>query len=94
MVYDRVLAQFRDRVRTRDYVVSIHADEEMNADGFTIFDVERAILTGTILEQQRDRDTQEHKYRLRGTAVSERDVELVAKLGATGKMVIITVYEP
>jgi len=51
-------------------------------------------LNGSILERQRDKATGEHKYRVRGNAVSERDIELVVKLGATGKMIIITVYEP
>lgn len=94
MTHERVLAQFRERIRTREYVLTLHAEEEMNADDFTIFDVERAVLTGEILERQREKETGERKYRLRGSAVSERDVELVAKLGATGKMIIITVYEP
>jgi hypothetical protein len=94
MPHERVLAQFRERIRTREYVLTLHAEEEMNADEFTIFDVERAVLTGEILERQLDRNTGERKYRLRGSAVSEREVELIAKLGVTGTMIIITVYAP
>jgi len=74
--------------------MTLHGEEEMVADGYTIFDVERGVLTGTILERQRDEKTGESKYRLRGTTVSGSEVELVAKLGPTAKMVIITVYAP
>ena len=40
----------RERIRTRKYVMTIHAEEEMNDDDFSIFDIERAILTGEIIE--------------------------------------------
>jgi hypothetical protein len=43
-VYKRILRQMRDRVRKRQYVMTLHAEEEMADDGLTIFDVERAIL--------------------------------------------------
>lgn len=66
----------------------------MVADGFTILDVERGVLTGEILERQSDRATGEWKYVLRGQTVSAQEIALVAKLGPTGKMVILTVYEP
>lgn len=64
----------------------------MNEDGVTVYDVERAILTGKILECQRDQATRESKYRIRGVTVAEESVEIIAKLGPTGKLVIITVY--
>jgi hypothetical protein len=47
-VFDRVLRRMREKVRSRQYVVTLHAEEEMASDGLTIFDVERAILTGEI----------------------------------------------
>jgi hypothetical protein len=94
MAFDRVLRQFRDRIRTRDYVLTLHAEEEMEADGYSIFDLERGVLTGTVLERQRDAGTGESKYRLRGRAVSDRMIEIIAKSGPTGRMVILTVYEP
>lgn len=42
--------------------MTIHAEEEMNFDDFTIFDVENAILTGAILKRQMDSETREFKY--------------------------------
>lgn len=37
--------------------MTIHAEEEMTFDDFTIFDVENAILSGQIIERQNDADT-------------------------------------
>ena len=45
----------REKVQQREYVMTIHAEEEMAEDGFTIFDVERVILAGKIIERQKDR---------------------------------------
>ena len=39
--------------------MTLHAEEEMNNDDLTIYDVESAILTGKIVERQRDRETAE-----------------------------------
>jgi uncharacterized protein YjiS (DUF1127 family) len=41
----------REWIRQRRYVMTLHTDEEMNDDGLTIYDVERGILTGEILER-------------------------------------------
>ena len=46
-------------IRTRQYVMTLHAEEEMDDDNLSIFDVERGILTGRIIERQQDRDTEE-----------------------------------
>lgn len=62
-MFERVLRQMREKIRTRQYVMTLHAEEEMNDDGLSIFDVERAILIGQIIERQEDRITGEWKYR-------------------------------
>jgi hypothetical protein len=84
----------REKVRTRQYVVTVHAEEEMASDGLTIFDVERAILTGEIVERQKDSATGEWKYLIQGQDIGGDEVIAVAKLSVTGKLVIITVYLP
>ncbi len=91
-MYDRMLRQMRERIRTRQYVMTVHAEEEMDNDNLSIFDVERAILTGRIVERQQDRVTAEWKYLVEGETVSGDLVVVVAKLSVTGKLVIITVY--
>jgi hypothetical protein len=84
----------REKVRRREYIVTFHARLEMRVDNFMIYDVERGILTGTILERQKDRQTGEFKYRVNGATISGNSIELIAKFSPTGKLVIITVYEP
>jgi hypothetical protein len=93
-MFDRILKEMRDKIRMLEYIISIHAEEEMDDDCLTIFDVERCILTGKILERQRDKDTAEWKYRINGKSLSGGEVEVVAKISPTGKLVIITVYVP
>jgi len=34
MPYARVLARMRDAIRSGNYIITIHADEEMDDDGF------------------------------------------------------------
>jgi hypothetical protein len=84
----------RDKILQRQYVMTLHAEEEMDDDGLTIYDIERAVLTGRILERQKDADTAEWKYRLCGETVEGNEVEVVTRLSPTGKLVIITVYAP
>ena len=75
-------------------MMTLHAEEEMDDDGLSIYDVEHGILTGKMLERQKDRVTAEWKYRIRGKTIAGDKVEIIAKLGATGRLVIITVYLP
>ncbi len=93
-MFERILKTMRDRIRGRDYVMTLHAEEEMDDDGLTIYDVEHGILTGKMLERQKDRVTAEWKYRIRGKTIAGDKVEIIARLGATGRLVIITVYLP
>ena len=93
-MFKRILMRMREKVRRREYVMTYHARKEMNDEDLIVYDVERCILTGEIMERQKDRVTAEWKYRLRGETVVGGKVEVVAKLSQTGKLVIITVYIP
>ena len=93
-MYDRILQRMRERIRTRQYVMTLHAEEEMDDDGLSIFDVERGILTGRISERQKDYSTAEWKYLIEGYSIAGDPVVVVAKLSVTGKLVIIMVYLP
>ncbi len=79
-------------VLERRYIVTVHAYDEMLADELAIWDVESVILTGKVVERQKDRATSENKYRLRGEALDGSAVEVVAKFSLTDKLVIVTVY--
>lgn len=91
-MFAQILKRMQERIRSMEYVVTLHARKEMNADELSIYDVERGILTGEILERQQDRLTAEWKYRVIGKTTEGDEVEIVAKLSNTGKLVIITVY--
>ena len=82
----------RDKVRTRQYIMTLHAEEEMDDDRLSIYDIEHVILSGRIIERQKDPITAEWKYLIQGNIFSEGNVTVAAKLSSTGKLVILTVY--
>ena len=91
-MYDRIFKRVQEKIRTRQYVMTLHAEEEMDDDGLSIFDVERSILTGEIVERQKDTETKDWKYVAEGLSVSGDLVGTVTRLTPTGKLIIITVY--
>ena len=91
-MFDRILRRIQQKVRRLEYVMSIHAEEEMADDRLTIFDVEHALLTGKIVERQEDSRTGEWKYLIEGQTHGSEVVIVVTKLSLTGKLIIITVY--
>ena len=72
--------------------MTVHAAEEMDDDRLSVFDVERTILTGRIVEQQRDRTTHEWKYVINGHGTDGTSVGVVAKLSPSGHLVVLTAY--
>ena len=91
-MFDRVLRRIRRLARAGLYVMTVHGQEEMEADELTLDDVERVLLTGEIVERQKDERTGEAKYVLEDGGSSEQRTTVVAKIGPSGKLVIITVY--
>jgi hypothetical protein len=91
---ERALRRIREKIRSGEYVVTTHADDEMYEDGLTIHDVERAVTTGQIVERQKDRHSSEWKYVIHGASLDSEAAAVVVKLGFTGKVVILTVYRP
>jgi hypothetical protein len=79
-------------VRAGRIVMTIHAHEEMESDRLTLLDIEHGILTGWILERQRDARSGEWKYLLAGRTTTADDVVVACRLGPTAKLIIITVY--
>lgn len=91
-MFDRILKRMRELVRIRQYVMTVHADDEMDSDGLTIYDVESIVLTGQIVERQRDRALAEWKYLVDGRSLAGNRATVVVKFGPTGKLVFITVF--
>ncbi len=91
-MYPRILTQMREKVRSRQYVMTLHAEEEMDDDNLTIYDVESGILTGKIQERQKDQETAEWKYLIEGQTISGESIVVVGKISSTNKLVLITVW--
>ena len=86
------ISQLRHLIRTLSYVVSTHAAEELEDDNLTILDLENIILTGEIIERQRDAKTREVKCVVAGITLDGAAAEAVVKVGFGGKLVVVTVY--
>ena len=91
-MFERTLGRFRFAIRSGQYLMSLHALEEMAEDDVLTEDVENVILAGSIVERQIDRATRERKYVIVGRDLAGGPVGVVAKIGAAGKVVVITVY--
>ena len=91
-MFDRILNSIRLLVLQRQYVVTVHAADELDADDLTVYDLERIVLTGVIVEKQRDRETSECKYRINGRTIDGSPAETVVKVIMRQKIVFVTVY--
>ena len=91
-MHTRILNRMREFVRRGQYVMTTHADEEADEDDLSVLDVESAILTGSIVERQQDRETGEWKYVVRGEGLDGAAVMVVAKFGLVARLYILTVY--
>lgn len=91
-MHQRELRRFREAVRSAAYVVTQHGLDELEEDHLSIFDMESCVLTGSIVERQRDRRTGERKYVIHGEALDGSSVAVVTKFLVTGRMAVLTVY--
>lgn len=92
-MYPRILWQIRALVRRGEYVLSVHAENEMADDGLTDQDLETAILNGKIVRRERDL-LGRPKYVIEGTAMDGRGLTAVAQPFQTRQLIlIITAYE-
>ena len=89
----RILEKIRAQVRSQRYVMTLHAEEQMEEDGFDIFDVENALLTGSIIRRQTDGQSRARKYLVSGRSADDaRDLVVVVRFGPPNLLVILTVY--
>src|SRR5439155_15617846 len=85
-MFQRVLKKFREKIRDRQFVVTLHAVEELEDEGLSVLDLEHAILTGEIATRQKDADTREWKYLIKGRSLSDDELVVVGKLSPTDKL--------
>jgi len=83
---------FRKLIRSKNYVVSHHAADELEDDDLTILDLESIVLTGQIVERQHDGETDETKLVVNGRSIADHEAEAVVKIGFSGELIFITVY--
>ena len=79
-------------MRSLRYSLSTHATGKLENDNFTIFDFENVVLTGAIVERQRDQTTGEVKTVVHGSALDGHHAESVVKISPSGKLCVITAY--
>jgi len=90
VAFERIRLLIRRLVKQRHYYSTAHADEEMDNDEISIFDLERVLCEGDLIARQRDEKSGEWKYILNGLNFGLA-VETVVKI-ASSQVVIITVY--
>ncbi len=82
----KIRDKMRAKIRALDYVMTVHAEEEMENDHLSILDIEEIVLTGSVIEKQNDAETHEEKYVVAGKTIDGVDAAVVAKLSATDKL--------
>ena len=87
-----VIQRIREKMRTRDYFLSSHAEDEMAEDRFERADVENAILEGFV-EKKLTHDPRGTRYRVEGPAADGRLMHVLCRFKETGPLIIITLYE-
>ncbi len=58
-MFEAICNKMREKIRNLGYVITLHAEEEMENDKPSVFDIESCILTGKIIERQKDIETGE-----------------------------------
>ena len=81
----------RERIRTKHYEVTEHAEAEREDDELTMADLREAMLTGRVATILTD-DPRGNRYVVRGKAQDGREIEVVCRFLTSGKLRIITVY--
>lgn len=87
----RGIREIRERIRTKNYELTGHAEEEREDDDLSIADLQNAILTGRVVQILTD-DPRGNRYVVQGVAQDGREIEMVYRFLASGKLRIITVY--
>lgn len=88
----RILDRLRAKIREGQYLVPFHAANELDDDEISIFDAENIILTGELVQRQRDPQTRERKYVVRGETRAGEAAVCVVKIAPTGEIVLITAW--
>ena len=85
------IREIREKIRTKNYEFTGHAEEEREDDDLSVADLRGAILTGRVV-QILTNDPRGNRYVVRGKAQDGKEIEVVCRFLASGKLRILTVY--
>ena len=89
----RLIDRIREKIRLREYDMTVHAMEEMAEDDLDILDIEESVLCGRVVRRN-IRDPLGPKYTIEGLALdNEKLVGVVGRFSSSSRFLIITVYE-
>ena len=87
-----VINSIRRKMQEREYEFAIpHFFEEMATDDLTLGDIETAIANGRI-RRRFTRDPRGTRYEIVGRTPDGRQVAVICRIKATGKLLFITTY--
>jgi Domain of unknown function (DUF4258) len=87
------IERIREKIRLRQYDMTAHATEEMAEDDLSIIDIEHAVLTGRVVQIQRD-DPRGNKYLIEGTTTDDATLAgVVGRFLGSDRYLIVTVYK-
>ena len=86
------IERIREKVRLRQYDMTVHAVEEMAEDGLDIVDMEHAVLAGRVVQVERD-DPRGNKQVIEGMAADGvTRVGIVDRFTGGGRYLMIAIY--
>jgi hypothetical protein len=89
----RLIDRIREKIRLREYDMTIYAMEKMAEDDLDILDIEEAVLNGRVVRTKRH-DLLDTKYTVEGLCYDgEKLVGIVGRFTSNARFLIITVYE-
>ena len=83
----------RNEIENQSYEISIHADDERNADELTITDVEFALLRCEIIEQY-PTDPRGKSCLVIGLTQQRKSIHIVCGKNRSGHLILVTIYVP
>ena len=87
-----VIDTIREKLRNWEYEFAIpHFFEEMMHDGLLFADIETAVANGRI-RRRFTRDLRGTRYEIVGPASDGRQVAIICRIKATGRLLFITTY--
>ena len=86
------LKWIREKIKKGEYIWTLHADQERRNDGLEIFEIEKAILKGEVIEEYPDHPRGPCCL-IYGEGI-EKPIHVVCGKNKKGMLVIITVYIP